>query len=131
MSIKLRQDVPYVMATKCGAHRVNTCYVDVLRDHTLFKSFEKTFNEVYNYLCNSNVRYKIFKFLENENNIDLELIKTMEIRWISIKSAIYNFDKLYNTAASVHKRIETSLPCFHAFWLDINKAKKECKKLQN
>ena len=65
-------------------------------DHPLFKSFEKTFDEVYNYLCNSNVRYKIFKFLENENNIDLELIKTMEIRWISIKSAIYNFDKLYN-----------------------------------
>lgn len=81
--------------TGCG-HRINTCYVNGLRNNTLFKAFEKTFNEIYNFLCNSNVRYKIFKFLENENGLDLELIKTMEIRWISIKASIYNFERLYN-----------------------------------
>lgn len=67
-----------------------------LRSEELFKKFEKTFNECYNFLYNSNVRYKIFKFLESQNDINLDLIKTHEIRWISIKAAIHNFDKLYS-----------------------------------
>ena len=95
------------MTTKGCAHRINTCYVNGLRSYPLFKAFEKIFNEVYGYLCNSNVRYKIFKFLENENNIDLELIKTHEIRWISIQSAIYNFNKLYNVIVETLYQINT------------------------
>lgn len=91
----MQQEIPYVVASKGIAHKLNTVYVHALRNNELFKKFEKIFNECYNYLYNSNVRYKIFKFMESQENIDTDIIPTTEIRWIAIRAAVINFEKIY------------------------------------
>lgn len=70
-------------------------YVHALRNDNLYKKFEKVFNEVYGFIYNSNNRYKLFKFLESQEDLRLDLIKTSDIRWISIRAAVFNFEKLY------------------------------------
>ena len=76
--------MPYCIVSKGVAHRLNSVYVNALRSKDDFQAFEKIFNDTYNHLYNSTVRFKLFQFLESQHNIDKKLIQTQEIRWISI-----------------------------------------------
>ena len=104
---QLLADTPYAKTCVGVAHRLNTVYVNSLRADTNFNEFEKVFNQCHNIIYHSNVRYKLFKFLEKEAGLEKELISTSEIRWISIKSAVKNFEELYTVVVKTLDIIDT------------------------